>query len=142
MSCPDAVNNLRHRQRWLIAAALLAIAGWLAKVGGLTTVAPLLHVGMVGLFGFVVAKCASGISSPVLGALLRRFLVRRIGMISYGLYVWHKFVPRMIKDALDACHAPLSWYDWLLLGHSNGVFFGLTSVATSVASSVMMAELS
>lgn len=139
---PDAVNNLKHRHRWLIAAALLAIAGWLAKFGGLTTVAPLLHVGMVGLFGFVVAKCASGISSPVLGALLRHYLVRRIGMISYGLYVWHKFVPRMIKDTLDSCHAPLSWYDWLLLGHSKGMFFGLTSVATSVVLSLIVADLS
>ena len=119
---PDAVNNLKHRQRWLIGAALLAIVGWLAKFGGLTTVAPLLHVGMVGMFGFVVAKCASGISSPVLGALLRHYLVRRIGMISYGFYVWHKFVPRMIKDTLDSCHAPFSWYDWLLLGHSKEVF--------------------
>ena len=139
---PESVNVLKHRHRWLIASSLLTIAGWLAKFGGLTTVAPLLHVGMVGLFGFVVANCALGISSQFLGTLLRHHLVRRIGMISYGLYVWHKFVPLMIEDTLNACHAPALWNDLLLLGHSKGVLFGLTSVATSVALSFLVAELS
>ena len=97
---------------------------------------------MVGLFGFVVANCALGISSQFLGTLLRHHLVRRIGMISYGLYVWHKFVPLMIEDTLNACHAPALWYDLLLLGHSKGVLFGMTSVATSLALSFLVAELS
>ena len=139
---PESVNAIKHRSRWVTAAAILAIAGWLAKWGGLTSVAPLLHVGMVGLFGLVVANCATGISAKLWGTWLRHRFVRRIGMISYGLYVWHKFVPLMIEDTLNACHAPALWYDLLLLGHSRGVLFGLTSVVVSVALSFLVAELS
>ena len=96
---PEAVNNLKHRQRWLIVAAMLAIVGWLAKFGDLTTVAPLLRGGEVCIGHFF----------PVLRCTVE--VILRIGM---SLYVWHKFVPRMIKDSI---HVVVN--DWLLLGHSG-----------------------
>lgn len=139
---PKSVNAFRHRTRWMVLAAMLMVVGWAGKFYDVAPIVPLLHVGMVGLFGLVVARCASGVSSHLLGTLLRHHVVRRIGMISYGIYVWHKFVPLMVKGVLDSCHAPQSWHDLFLLGHAKGVFFGLTSVVTSIVLSLAVAELS
>ena len=137
-----SVNALRHRNRWMMLAALMMVVGWVGKFYGVEKIVPMLNVGMVGLFGFVVARCASGVSSAWTGTFLRHHLIRRIGMISYGLYVWHKFVPLMVEGVLDFCHAPEVGYDLLVLGHTRGVFFGLTSLATSVALSIAVSELS
>ena len=138
----DAVHRLRHRTRWMWVALSLVLFGWMGKAMGMAWAAPLLHLGMVALFGLVVARCATGVSSPAWGPLLRHAVLRRLGMVSYGLYVWHKFVPLMVEGLLDAIQASEVWYNVLLLGHAKGAFFGLSSVAVSVALSVLVAECS
>ena len=139
---PAYVNTLQYRRQWIGIATIMLTLGWAGKGYDIIWSTPVLHLGMVGLFGVVVARCAEGINTSMHGTFLRLRWVRRIGMISYGLYLWHKFVPLMVEGVLDHFHASDMWRNFLLLGHAKGVVFGLSSVVVSVGLSVLVAEMS
>ncbi|HUR20469.1 MAG TPA: acyltransferase [Vicinamibacterales bacterium] len=111
---------LRHRGAGITAprsvaataTAIIAAGPWLAVVfrHGVAEVI-LASTAQAAVFGWVILRAADGFKGPV-GALLRSPPMVFVGRISYGIYVYHLFVPRTLVYFLYETAARRYSYGW------------------------------
>lgn len=104
---PQQYAMLQHHPayRWVGLLLLLATLA-LATLGAGRFYLSVLHGVAASLFFTWLIHAASLGLSGVLGKLLEAPPVRFLGKISYGLYLYHNFMPPIVGDVLSYLHLP------------------------------------
>ncbi|TNC71446.1 acyltransferase family protein [Rubellimicrobium roseum] len=89
-------NSWRHRLGW-ISAAFVGAALFFLPPTFFTMTADLKITGASLIFGWLVYACAGGHPLPYLKALLSLPVLQYLGLISYGIYLYHTLVAKIFE---------------------------------------------
>jgi peptidoglycan/LPS O-acetylase OafA/YrhL len=62
------------------------------------------------LFGLIIMRCSKGINNKFVGSFLNNRFIIYLGKISYGLYLFHNFIPYFYNIPLPKFLSPASLY--------------------------------
>lgn len=62
------------------------------------------------IFGLIIIACSNGVKSKLIGAMLNNHVLIYLGKISYGLYLYHNFIPYIYDIKLPGTLNYLSIY--------------------------------
>jgi len=94
----------------------------------------LLHtrrVAMIAFFVWLIAMASQGFTAPLAKWLLTNKIVLYLGKVSYGIYVWHSFIPVFKAKLFSSLNISS---DWLNFGISAVLFHTLLTVVVATLS--------
>lgn len=104
--CCESENSTR-REALFAYSAIIAFVAFVALRILQVEIANIEQTAYAVIFGWIVNRARTGFTGSV-GYILRFPALTWIGLISYGIYVYHMFIPRTLGSALRFVDAPAS----------------------------------
>lgn len=89
------------------------------------------RVAMIVFFVWLISRASQGFTAPLAKSLLTNKIVLYLGKVSYGIYVWHSFIPVFKSKLFTSLNIST---DWVSFGISGALFHTLLTVVVATLS--------
>jgi peptidoglycan/LPS O-acetylase OafA/YrhL len=117
------------RRRLLSWVGLASVAAIIVNRAAVQAPANLEQTLFALVFAWIVALAAEGLPGIAGRAMGSRFMVA-LGMVSYGVYVYHVFAPRAVGAAMRAADVPLEYQGGIALFVASAVVTGAAAAVS------------